>query len=110
MNDRLTESLPDFDKLWDYGNPAETERRFRELLPVAEGSGNLAYLLELKTQLARTLGLQRKFEEAHLILDKVEPLLSPEMNRVRVRYLLERGRAFNSSKHPDEARPLFLEA
>ena len=28
----------------------------------------------------------------------------------RIRYLLERGRVHNSSQHPDEARPLFLEA
>ena len=32
------------------------------------------------------------------------------MPRARVRYLLERGRAFNSSCHPDKAKPLFVEA
>ena len=30
--------------------------------------------------------------------------------RVRLRYLLERGRVLNSSGKPDEARPLFLQA
>lgn len=106
----MADMLPDFDKLWDYDHPAETERRFRELLPAAEKSGNVPYLLELKSQIARTLGLQRKFDEAHKVLDDVEPRLTPDLGRPRIRYLLERGRAFNSSKHPDKARPLFLEA
>ncbi len=102
--------LPDFDAQWDFGNPADTESRFRALLPQAEHSGNSAYLLELKTQIGRTLGLQRKFDEAHELLDTVEADLIPEMGRVRVRYLLERGRAFNSSDQVGKAKPLFLEA
>src|SRR5262249_9185455 len=53
---------------------------------------------------------QRSFDQAHRTLDGVERVLKPEMKRARVRYLLERGRVFNSSRHPDEARPLFLEA
>src|SRR3954463_14412105 len=32
--------LPDFDKLWDYQHPAETEKKFAELLPAAEKSGD----------------------------------------------------------------------
>lgn len=103
-------TLPDFDSQWDFTKPAETESRFRAILPQAERSGDRAYLLELKTQIARTLGLQSRFEEAHAMLDSVEAELTPEMRRVRVRYLLERGRVFNSSDHADKARPLFKEA
>src|ERR1051326_5786143 len=103
-------SLPDFDTQWDFGKPAETESRFRAIQIQAEQSGNLAYLLELKTQIARTLGLQSRFEEAHAMLDLVEAKLTPDMERVRVRYLLERGRVFNSSEHADKAKPLFMEA
>jgi hypothetical protein len=29
--------LPDFDKLWDYQHPAETEKKFVELLPACRG-------------------------------------------------------------------------
>ena len=40
----------------------------------------------------------------------MEQALTGDLKRVRVRYLLERGRAFNSSGQPEKARPLFLEA
>lgn len=98
----------DFDSLWDYANPHQTENRFREiLLQVPEE--NLAYL-ELLTQIARAQGLQQKFDRAHQTLDQVERRLGKYSSRARVRYLLERGRALNSSGHAEEARPLFEQA
>lgn len=102
--------LPDFDTLWDYQNPKQTEIKFRELIPIAKESGDVSYYAQLLTQIARTEGLQRKFEDAHKTLDIVEPLLTDKLIVDRVRYLLERGRVYNSSNHPDKARPLFLEA
>ncbi|HND49561.1 MAG TPA: hypothetical protein PLL95_13435, partial [Anaerolineales bacterium] len=61
--------LPDFDSFWDYSNPAKTESKFREVLPqFPEGNERL----ELLTQIARTQGLQRMFDEAHQTLDEVE--------------------------------------
>lgn len=104
------DNILDFDQLWDYNNPAETEQEFRELLSKAETGGDRSYHAQLLTQIARTLGLQRKFDEAHQTLDQVEPMLTDELETARIRYLLERGRAFNSAKHPDRARALFLEA
>lgn len=97
----------DFDSLWDYSNPGETEIKFQEVLQQIPESES-AYL-ELLTQIARTQGLQRKFDEAHQTLDEVEKNLKEE-SKVKVRYLLERGRVFNSSKNPDKAKPLFQEA
>ena len=102
--------LPDFTKLWNFGNPSETEKKFRELLPMAESSHNLSYLAQLLTQIARALGLQGKFEDAHALLNKVKTMLSPDLKLAKVRYLLERGRVFNSSNHRDQALPLFTEA
>jgi Tfp pilus assembly protein PilF len=102
--------LPDFDSLWDYDHPGATEKRFRELLPAALDSRDLSYLTQLLTQIARTEGLQRKFEAAHKTLDRVQKGLDTTDDRTRVRYLLERGRVFNSSGKKEEARPLFLEA
>ena len=104
--------LPDFDTLWDYDHPGATERRFRELLPAALDSRDFPYLTQLLTQIARAEGLQRKFQDAHKTLDRVEKaLLKAEADdKTRVRYLLERGRAFNSSGKRDDARPLFLQA
>ena len=100
-------NLPDFDSLWDYSNPDQTETKFREVLPqFPDGNERL----ELLTQIARTQGLQRKFDEAHKTLDEVEGQLSVDSSCARVRYLLERGRVFNSSKYPEEARPFFEQA
>ena len=104
--------LPDFDQLWDYDHPADTEQKFRAVLEAARASANAVYYGELLTQIARAQGLQRKFDEAHRILDEVEMTLTgdPKRSRLRIRYLLERGRVLNSSRHPDRARPLFWQA
>ncbi len=107
---KQVKSLPDFDTLWDYNDPEQTEIKFRELIPIAKESGDVSYYAQLLTQIARTEGLQRKFEDAHKTLDIIEPLLTDELVVARVRYLLERGRVYNSSNHPDRAKPLFSEA
>jgi tetratricopeptide (TPR) repeat protein len=102
--------LPEIDSLWDFSDPAGSEARFREALPRFEESGDRTLIAELLTQMARSQGLQRNFDEAHETLNRVETMLTGEMKRVRVRFLLERGRVFNSSKNPDKAKPLFIEA
>lgn len=101
-------NLPDFDALWDYDHPDQTEARFREILlqfPEEEPA-----FLELLTQIARAQGLQRKFDQAHRTLNQVERRLEKTPSRPRVRYLLERGRVYNSSGKPKVARPLFQQA
>ena len=103
-------ALPDFDVLWDYNRPDTTEARFREILPLAESSGDASYRAQLTTQIARAQGLQMKFDEAHRTLDRVRDMLTEDLVAAKIRYLLERGRVFNSSGLADSARPLFLEA
>lgn len=110
MADSYGTKLPDFVRLWDFDHVDSTEARFRELLPAARASGDADYLSQLLTQLARTQGLQGRFEEAHRTLDAADSLIRPQMHRARVRSLLERGRTLNSSDHPDRARPLFVQA
>jgi tetratricopeptide (TPR) repeat protein len=99
--------LPDFEKLWNYNDPAATERTFRELLPAAEKSGDLSYHVQLLTQIARTQGLQDRFDDACATLDAAEKMLRDDLKLARVRCLLERGRVFNSSGQPAKAMPLF---
>lgn len=92
----LAAAMLDLESIWNWDDPAASEKKFRELPASAE----------VQTQIARAQGLQRKFDEAHKTLDGIvtnTPL-------VEVRYLLERGRVFNSSGKPDQARPLFLAA
>lgn len=103
-------SVYDFDKLWDYDNPSETEKKFKELIPVLKDSENKSAYLQLLTQTARTLGLQMKFEEAHKLLDEVEPMITDEFYVAKIRYMLERGRTFRSSKQVEKSRELFLKA
>ncbi|MFN8593665.1 MAG: tetratricopeptide repeat protein [Thermomicrobiales bacterium] len=102
--------LPDFDRQWDYDRPDATEQIFRDLLSAAGDAADASWRLELLTQIARAQGLQRRFADAHATLDAVEPALPEQPPRVRMRYLLERGRVFTSSGEPEAAVPLFSEA
>lgn len=101
--------LPNFDQLWDYENPAQTEQTFRSLLSERQ-TGSASYYAQLLTQLARSQGLQGHFAEAHQTLDEVHGLLTGKLVVAHIRYLLERGRAFNSSIQSDQAIPLFTQA
>ncbi|MBK9940862.1 MAG: tetratricopeptide repeat protein [Kouleothrix sp.] len=100
----------DFDALWNYDQPAESEQQFRALLPVAERSGDHGYLAELLSQIARAEGLQHKFDAAHTTLDRAAALIGARPSRAGVRYLLERGRVFNSAQQLPQAHVLFSEA
>ena len=104
----LSPNPPDFDALWDYANPDQTETRFCEIL-MQFPEDNPAFL-ELLTQIARAQGLQNKFEHAHQTLDQVKRRLGQDLSRPKVRYLLERGRVFHSSGKTDVARPFFEQA
>lgn len=96
----------DLDSLWEYTDPALSEERFRAALSTAQGDARL----ETLTQIARTFSLRRRFAEAHELLDTVEKELTHAGARPQVRYLLERGRTFNSSGERPKALPLFTAA
>lgn len=96
----------DIDSFWEYSDPAASEERFRQVLPGSKGDARL----ELLTQIARTYGLRQQFGEAHELLDEVEGQLDEAGSRPRVRYLLERGRTYNTSGSKEEARSLFVDA
>ncbi|MBC8385895.1 MAG: tetratricopeptide repeat protein [Candidatus Cloacimonetes bacterium] len=102
--------LPNFDTLWNYQYPDSTEIKFRALIPETKDAGDRDHYLQLLTQIARSQGLQRKYEDAHKTLDEVDSLLTIETITAKIRYLLERGRTFRSSGFPEKAKPLFLEA
>lgn len=103
------DGLWDYD-LWDYHDPITSEATFRALLPAAETTGNPSHAGEVQTQLARAQGLQRTFDAAHATLDRVETALPDARLRTRIRYLLERGRVYNTSGFTERASPLFREA
>ncbi len=96
----------DVDALWNYSDPAASEARFREALTKAQGDDALV----LRTQIARTLGLRQRHEEAHRELDAVETAARDAGAAVHVRIALERGRVLRSSGKPAEGKPLFVRA
>lgn len=104
------DALPEWRKMWNFGDPAGTEAHFREALAAGEKAGDAEYVMIVTTQLGRAQGLQRRFDDAHDTLDSVEAQLDGASAEVRVRYLLERGRVLNSSGSPETSVPLFEEA
>src|SRR5215468_1601728 len=93
------------DRWWNFEQPAASETTFR--LELAKLPADSGARLELMTQIARAQGLQRRFDDATATLDEIEHQLAGHAPRVSVRYLLERGRVFNSSRQPGRATPLF---
>ena len=96
------------DALWDFDAPGISEARFRAEL--AKHPVHSREAREITTQVARALGLQRKFADADAALDTIADALDKSPARIRVRYLLERGRIRNSSGNPAAAVPLFKDA
>ena len=94
----------ELDELWDHGDAAESERRFR-VAEDAETRGD-AVRAELESQRARALGLQGRYDDADGVLDAI-PSLGP---LVSARAALERGRIRLSSGDAAAAVPLFLDA
>ena len=101
--------MPALDDLWDFDDPAASEVRFRAAIEAAEAGGDPAAADEARTQLARALGLQDRFDEGHAILDRVD-LDHPAEDRVRVRARLERGRLLRSSGDPAASAAPFVAA
>ena len=101
---------PELDDLWDYSDPAASEARFRRRVSDLGAGADPAQIAETQTQLARSQGLQRHFDEANATLDQVEAHLAEMPARVRIRYALERGRVFNSSGQPERGVPFFESA
>ena len=108
MSDHDTDALPDIASLWNFQAPDASEAAFRAVLD-AHQDADPVYLAEVRTQVARTFSLRARFDEAHALLDDVESTLIAG-TRAELRYLLERGRTFNSAKRKAEATECFERA
>lgn len=101
--------MTDFDALWNYDDAAATETAFRKVL-VEEGTAMpVARRAELLSQIGRTLGLRRQFDEAHQILKDAFDLAGDDPI-ARCRCRLEKGRAFNSAGNKEKAQECFMNA
>jgi tetratricopeptide (TPR) repeat protein len=99
----------ELDALWDFGDPAASEDRFRAFVERAR-AGDEPILAEALTQLARAQGLQRRFGHADSTLDEAEAALRPDDVRGRIRLDLERGRIANTAGRPGRGAEPFRRA
>jgi tetratricopeptide (TPR) repeat protein len=88
--------------LWDFDDPAASGERFLDAAEQADEPDKTSWL----SQYARTLGLQKRFDDAHKVLDQ----LASDDPQAATYLDLERGRVLNSSGRAEEARPLFESA
>lgn len=96
----------DLDALWNYADPAASEARLRAALASASGDDALV----LRTQIARTYSLRKRFADAHAELDAIAPQVAAAGDEAKVHALLERGRTLRSAGDALAARPLFVRA
>ncbi len=92
----------DLPALWDFANPALSEKRFRAALPAASPDDQLILL----TQIARTHGLRRDFSTARQLLTDLVPQIATASPEARIRYHLELGRTYSSMTHTPESQSL----
>lgn len=97
----IARGWPDWRALWDFGQPQLTEQRLRERLATAQGDEAIA----LQTQIARTLGLRRRLDEARAVLQPLQALLDGAGAEAVVRWHLEWGRSLASAVHDRETLP-----
>ena len=74
---------------WNFDDPAVSEFVFRDLL---ENTSDVDDRIVVQTQIARALGLQGKFDEAHALLGSLAPVGALD----RAWLEIELGRVFNS--------------
>ncbi len=86
--------------LWNFSDPALSERRFRE----AQATASADDALILQTQIARTYGLRKDFARAQQILREMEPRLPGASAEVQVRHALEYGRTLASTAHEQDSQ------
>lgn len=86
--------------LWDFNDPALSERRF--VAALAGASADEALILQ--TQIARSHGLRRDFERARQVLQGLTLQLAGAGAEARARHALELGRSYASATHGPDAQ------
>jgi len=90
------------DALWSIADPVAGEATLRSAVVEYPGSAD-----ELRTQIARSLGLQGRFPEAWEELSRISTAHAPQ---VEIRVQLEKGRLTNTCGDREGAKPYFREA
>ncbi|GFE87700.1 hypothetical protein GCM10011488_26540 [Steroidobacter agaridevorans] len=93
-------SAVDLSALWDFSDPALSERRFRDALKSAEGDDRLI----IQTQIARTHMLRKDFAGARNMLQAISADITEAGAEAKARYWLELGRSHASHRHDPAAQ------
>ncbi len=96
--------------LWDFADPALSGQRFAEFAERANDAGLEELAAQAKTQVARSLGLQRAFEEGFILIDTIKSQFPNPKGELAVRLGLEHGRLLNSSGKREESVSVFITA
>ena len=96
--------------LWDFGDPAFSGERFALFSKRAIDAGFDELAAMANTQLARSFGLQRKFDEGFTLIDSIKQDHPEASGELLVRLGLERGRLLNSSGKRSESATEFIAA
>jgi tetratricopeptide (TPR) repeat protein len=100
-------AMIDVREYWNFDDPAQSYLTFMALRETQTDASQIA---DIDAQVARALGLQGKFEEAHKVLDSIQGNWSYLNDRARASYQIERGRVFRSSGNAVAARECFERA
>lgn len=96
--------------LWDFQDPVSSEQRFIQFRDRAAESGDRTLAALASTQLARALGLQRRFDEGEAVLQSIRDEIPNPDGELAVRIALEQGRLLNSSGSKEHSIPEFERA
>lgn len=96
-------NFPDFMVMWDYDNPALTEKKFKALLNLASNSQDKTYLSELLSQIATTYVLRDEHQEAEYYLKQAQLYLADAEPRAEANYLREKARFLLATGQQDKA-------
>jgi len=103
----INESLAE---LWDFGNPSASGERFFAFRERATKAGLIDLASLASTQIARSLGLERKFDEGFVLIDLLKQQNPDASGELFVRLGLEHGRLLNSSGKRLESASYFVVA
>ncbi len=88
----------DLTALWDFSQPEVSQARFEQAL--AKATSDEALILH--TQIARSWGLRKNFDEARQTLRRIESAVAQAGPEARARFHLEWGRSWASATHNQE--------
>lgn len=102
-------NLPPFNEVWVFQDAKESEEKFKALMSLSKEK-DLAYYAELIGHLGRSISLQKRYDDAHKILDLAIPILTDDMILANIRYNLERGRVYFWQLNRSKASAFFQTA